>query len=142
MPGYAPRKAALGGVGKMNVELRNLSTVSTALTLSLDDQDAYLVWGGQSSASRITLPYPEAGLFYQIFLNGPGVSTATKFLSTANNLDGLSVDIITGGSTAKGAALASTVEAGASVQFLGLDSRRWLALRGPGSTVALGTATS
>lgn len=140
MAGQLLRKA--GGFRKQNMLLVNLSTISTALSLSIDEQDSYLNWGGQSSAARITLPQPEEGLFYQIYLTGPAVSTATKFLSSANTPDGRSVDIVTGGTSAKGVAFATTVENGASIQFLGLNDRRWMALRGPGSTVAITSTTT
>lgn len=136
------RKAGFRGLGKLNQELVNLSTGSTVLSLTLDQQDAYCIWGGQSSAARIRLPAPEEGMFYQIFMNGPGVSTATKFLSSALTFDGRRPDFVVGGTTAAGVAFASTAENGASIEFVGLSNYRWLALRGSGTTVGIGTATS
>ena len=115
----------LGGVGPF-VEF--LSTASTALLLTDNQQGMLLVYNGQTSAARIRLPAPEAGKNFHIAFNSPGVSTATKVLSSG------SYDIVINGTTAKGVAFASTVELGAYLDVYGINEYRYLAVS-QGSTL-------
>src|SRR3990167_10613004 len=75
--------ASYRGLGVPSVPVEFLSTASTALTLTQDQQARLLIWGGQAAASRINLPAPEAGMTYEIFFNGQAVSSATKIIANA-----------------------------------------------------------
>lgn len=130
------RKATYQGLGEAGSLVEHLSTASTALTLTDDQQGKWLVWNGQAAASRIRLPAPEAGMVYRILLNGPAVSSATKILSSGV------YDIRTGNSTAKGVAAETTVENGQGFEFVALNDVRWHASRVGGSTLAITSTTT
>jgi len=122
-------KATYKGLGSPVLDVEFLSTASTALTLTQEQQSKLLVWGGQSSAARIRLPAPEAGVEYFIFFNDAAVSSATKITSSG------AYDIVCGGTTAKAVVLASTAELGAGHHLVAINSYRWVLDRFGGSTL-------
>ncbi len=114
-----------------------LSTASTALQLTLDQQDKLLLWPGHSSASRLTLPNAEAGLTFNIFFQADAVSSATKIL--AKDTDDFFIE---DGSTDRGAGVGSTIEGGVGITVIAIDNHRWIADRFGASTVALTAISS
>ena len=120
--------ASYKGLGAVGPAVEFLSTLSTVLTLTDNQQGLFLVYPGQSSAVRIRLPAPEAGKYFHLAFNGPAVSTATKITSSGV------YDIVINGTTAKGVAFASTVELGAVLEVFGINEFRWLAVS-QGSTL-------
>ena len=120
--------AAYRGLAAIGPLTQNISTASTVVTLTDNDQGVLLIWGGQTSAARIRLPAPEAGKMFRIIFNGPGVSTATKICSSGNG------EILINGTTAKAVAFASTIELGAYLEVIGVNDFRYIA-NGHGSTV-------
>ena len=122
------RLASYKGVGAPAQLVEALSVTSTLLTLTDDQQGKFLTWGGQSSASRIRLPAPEAGMVYTIAFNGPGVSTATKITSSG------AYDILTANTTGKGVSNETTAERGQVIQLVAINDVRWLATRQGGTT--------
>lgn len=122
-------KATFKGLGSPSLEVEFLSTASTALTLTQDQQSKFLVWNGQAAASRIRLPAPEAGMEYFIYFNDAAVSSATKITSSGV------YDIVCGNTTAKAVILASTAELSAGHHLIAINSYRWAALRIGASTL-------
>lgn len=125
------------GVGAAFAGVEKLSSASTALALTYVQQDKLLVWQGQSSAARITLPAGEAGMKFNIFFHGDAASSATKILAQ-DSADFYLVD----GSTARGVACESSAEGGLGITAIALDQYRWFADRFGASTLALATASS
>ena len=126
--------ASYQGLGAFVGVPQFLSTASTLTTIT-NDQQGWVVWGGQSSACRLRLPAPEAGKYFKIMFNGPAVSTATKIQSSG------ATDIVINGTTAKAVAFASTVELGAVLDVYGINEFRYLAVS-QGSTVNIRTFQS
>ena len=116
-------KATYKGLGQPGLDVEFLSTASTALTLTQDQQSKVLVWGGQSSAARIRLPAPEAGMEYFILFTDAAVSSATKITSSG------AYDIVCGNTTAKAVILGSTAELSAGHHLVAINSYRWFADR-------------
>ena len=130
------RLATYRGIGAVGTLVETLSTASTALTLTDDQQGKLLLWPGHSSASRIRLPAPEAGMVYNFAFMGPAASTATKILSSG------AYDIYTTGTTGKGVSRASTVENGSVLTLVAISDTRWLALDAGVSTVAVASTST
>ena len=130
------------GFAEQDVEL--LSTASTALALSDDQQNKILVWGGQSSAARISLPTPELGMRYNVFFSDDAVSSATKFISSGDfDIYYAHQDQVQ--TTAKAVAYGSTLEGGQFVEFVAISDFRWAVLRASRSSVSgagIGTTTT
>ena len=117
-----------------NVEF--VSTASTVVTLTYEQQDKWLFIGGDgwSSAARVRLPAPEAGIMYRIFFSGDAVSSATKITcSGAYDIYYAHVDRVE--TTGKAVSLGSTLEGGAYLQLLGMNAYRWAVVDAKGSTV-------
>ena len=128
--------AAYKGLGGTVNRVEFISTASTLTTLSLDQQGAFLVWNGQTSAARIRLPRPEAGMVYNIYFNATGVSTATKIISSGD------YDIRTAASTAKAVAHETTAENGASIRLTAINGYRWVVDRLNASTLNFNSTTT
>ena len=122
-------KATYKGLGSPSLDVEFLSTASTALTLTQDQQSKLLVWGGQAAAARIRLPAPEAGMEYFILFNDAAVSSATKITSSGV------YDIVCGNTTAKVVILGSTAELGGGHHLVAINSYRWFADRFGNSTM-------
>ena len=125
------------GLGARNREVELLSTASTALALTYEQQEKLLVWAGQAGAARLTLPQGEPGMAYNVFFTADAVSSATKIL-TPDTSDFYVVD----GTTDRGIACASTVEGGLGISVYCINTNRWVADRFGASTLAIGSASS
>ena len=132
-----PRLASYQGLGAPGLRVTNLSSASTALTLTDDQQSALLIWNSQSSASRISLPAPEIGMQYTIFMGGDAVSSATKFISNgAGTYDFYYASTAAVETTGVAVAFGSTAEGGLFVEFTAISDVRWAITKQPYSTVA------
>ena len=137
------RLATYNILGFADDRVEFLSTASTALTLSDDQQNKILVWGGQAAASRINLPAPEQGMRYSVFFSDDAVSSATKFASSGFDIYYAHQDQVQ--STAAAVAYGSTLEGGMFVEFIALNEFRWAVLRASRTTLSdggMGTTTT
>ena len=126
--------ATYQGLGAPSVPVSFISTVSTAYTLTQDDQGRLLIYNGQSSAARFNLPTPEAGMSYEIFFNSQAASSATKIIANALG----TYDIVVaglGGSTAVAVAVGTTAELGTGVKFIAINDTRWAAFQTFGTSL-------
>lgn len=123
--------ASYRGLGSPSARVSFLSTLTTAVTLTDADQDALLVWNGQTSAARISLPAPEAGKTFRFFFNAEAVSTATKIIANALGTYDIALMNTTGVAVAAG----STNELGLAFELVGLNDTRWGLFQLHGSTV-------
>jgi len=101
------RLASYKGLGAPLLDIEQLSSASSVVNLTVDQQGKLLWFDG--GIGRLNLPKPEAGMVYMIMNSTGGVSTVTKILSSGES------DILTAATTAKGVGNASTVEAGVIV---------------------------
>ena len=127
--------ASYRGLGSPSVPVEFLSTASTALTLTQDQQARLLVWNGQSSAARINLPRPEAGMSYKIFFNALAVSSATKIISNAAGTYDMVLGGVAAGSTAVAVAVGTTGELGKSLELVAINDTRWAVFQTYATTV-------
>jgi len=112
------------GLGARHGLPKKLSTASTATTVASEDAGRLLLVGGQSSAQRIQLPTPEFGLSFRFAFTADAVSSGTLIgPSTA-------FDIILDGTTYVWAQFNSTSEDGQTIEFVGLNDNRYLAIPG------------
>jgi len=130
-------KATYEGLGAGISMPEKLSTASTALTLTLAQQDKMLIWNGQAAPARITLPLAEAGLTYNIFFHADAVSSATLIL--ADDTDDF---YIVDGTTGRGVKCETTVEGGMGITLYAIDSNRWIPSRFGGSSLGLVEAST
>jgi hypothetical protein len=112
------------------VPLKSVSTVSTATRIASSDAYGVQTFGGQSSAQRVFLPPPAAGLKLMFASVTAPVGSATIFY-VGSTVGG--VDILKGGgsapTTSRGVQLNSTAnELGQGLMFIGLSATRWLFL--------------
>ncbi|MHA2066515.1 MAG: hypothetical protein ACXABY_19255 [Candidatus Thorarchaeota archaeon] len=126
--------ASYKGLGAPLLDVEALSTASTAVNLTADQQGKLLWFDG--GIRQINLPQPEAGMVYWLANTTGGVTTVTKILSSGES------DILTAASTAKGVACESTVEAGIIIKVIGINDYRWVASREGGSTLNINTTTT
>ncbi len=129
MPG---RAASYKGLGAAFAGVKYISTASTAVTLTVDDQAYLLLVGGDgwTSAARIALPKPEAGMQFTIFFVGDAVSSPTKITSTGDDID----IYVSDDTTAQAVALASTAEGGGGIKIMGINDNRYVAWDFAGSS--------
>ena len=128
------RLASYKGLGAPLLDVEQLSSASTAINLTPDQQGKLLWFDG--GIRQLNLPKPEAGMQFMIMNTTGGVSTVTKILSSGES------DIQTFETTAKGVANATTVEAGVIAHLIAINDYRWIASRMGGSTLALGAVTT
>src|SRR3990167_1073528 len=127
-------KATYMGLGALDSNVRFLSTASTVYTLADDDQAVWALWGGQSSAARIRLPAPLAGVSYNIFFTDDAVSSATKITcSGAYDIYYSHIDRVQ--TTGKAVSLGSTLEGGAWIKLIAINEYRWAVVDAKSSTV-------
>jgi len=74
------RLASYRGQGAPVLEIEELSTLSTAIDLTADQQGKLLIF--DSGVGRLRLPKPEAGMVFMIMNSSGGVSTVAKILSS------------------------------------------------------------
>ena len=131
MPG---RAASYKGLGAAFAGVKFLSTASTAISLTVDDQAYLLLVGGEgwTSAARIALPTPEAGMRFSIYFIGDAVSSPTKITSTGDDQDMYASP----DSTGQCVVLASTQEGGAGIHVMGINDNRYVAWDFAGSSGA------
>ena len=130
--------ASYKGLGAYNYGVEFLSTASTLVTLDYEQQGKLLIFNGQTSASRIRLPQPEAGIVYNIFFTGAGgVSTSHKICSTVGGSD-----ILCDATTKKAVANETTAQTGVGIQLIGLNEFRYVASRFGGSTLNINSTTT
>jgi len=123
------------GLGAPSQRVVFLSTASTVVTLSQDDQGALLVWNGQAGASRFNLPAPSAGMSYEFFFNDLAVSSATKIISNALGTYDIVIKGVAAGTTAVAVAIGTTGELGASFKLVAINDTRWAAFQTYATTV-------
>ena len=127
------RLASYSGLGAAVLGAEELSTLSTAINLT-PDQQGKLLWF-DSGIRQINLPKPEAGMRFLIMNTSGGESSVTKILSSGES------DILVGSvtasvaTTAKGVGCESTVEHGIIIELIGINDYRWVASRLGGSTL-------
>ena len=125
------------GLGAPNWLPKKLSTASTNCALDANvDSGRLLIWNGQTSAARITLPTPEFGLAFKIVFNADAASSGTIITATSN------FDIIMIGSTYCSVQFNSTSEEGQFIEFIGLSDNRYLAMAGSPGAVHMKTSNS
>ena len=129
--------------------LVNLSTLTTALTLSYEEHggpERLLLWNGQSSAARINLPSPSLapefktqGLEFNFLFTTGAVSSATKIISNGYTVPspggGTDIQLANPGTTAVAVACGTTQEAGFAVKLVSIGATRWWAYQVGASTV-------
>ena len=128
------RLASYRGQGAPVLEIEELSTLSTAIDLTADQQGKLLIF--DSGVGRLRLPKPEAGMVFMIMNSSGGVSTVTKILSSGE------CDILTGATTAKGVGHESTVEQGLITVLYAINDYRWVASRRFGSSLHIIAVTT
>ncbi len=128
------RLASYKGMGAPLLQVEQLSSASTAVNLTPDQQGKFLWFDG--GIRQINLPAPEAGMTFMIMNSTGGHTTVTKILSSGES------DILTAASTAKGVGNFSTVEAGVIIKVTAINDYRWVASRMGGSTLALAAVTT
>lgn len=120
------RRASYMGLGTPQLQIEYLSTASTVVTLTDDQQSKLLIWNGHdTSAVRINMPAPETGMQYSVYFQGDAISSGTKFIaSSIAEYDFYLVD----GTTAEvfAAADGSTVEGGVGVTMIAITDYRWI----------------
>ncbi|MHA2066516.1 MAG: hypothetical protein ACXABY_19260 [Candidatus Thorarchaeota archaeon] len=128
----------LGHPGYPGEAVEFLSTASTVVTLNYSQQGNLLIFNGQTSASRIRLPQPAAGMVYNILFTGAGgVTTAHKICSTVGGSK-----IQCAGTTANAVANETTAQIGVGIQLIGLNDTLWLASRFGGSTLNINSTST
>jgi hypothetical protein len=122
------------GLGGPQLQVENLTTGSTTLTLTDDQQGKLLVWNGQTSAARICLPQPETGMPYHIYFHSDAASSGTKIIATSvGAYDVYLIDGTTGECFAP--ADGSTVEGGIGVSLFAITDTRWIVDKWGASTL-------
>ncbi len=126
------------GLGAANFGVEFLSTASTLVNLDYDQQGKLLIFGGQTSCSRIILPQPAAGIVFRVFFTGAGgVTSAHKIISTVGGSD-----ILCAATTKKGVANETTAQTGVGIELIGINDRRYVASRFGGSTLNINSTTT
>jgi len=126
------------GLGAANFGVEFLSTASTALALTYDQQGKLLIFNGQTSCSRILLPQPAAGVVFRIFFTGAGgVSSVHKICSTVGGSD-----ILCGATTKKAVGNETTAQTGVGIELIGINEYRYVASRFGGSTLNINSTTT
>ena len=126
--------ASYKGLGAPNAAVEFLSTASTAVNLTVDQQGKLLIF--DAGIRQLNLPAPEAGMKFSIMNSTGGVSTVTKILSSG------AYDILCAATTAKGVACESTVETGIIIDLVAINDYRWVASRRGGSTLNINSTTT
>ena len=128
------RVASYNGLGGNFLGVKFLSTVSTAVALTVDDQAYLLLAGGSGEMAggghRIALPKPEAGMRFDIFFTADTDTTAIKITSTGDDQDIYVAD----DTTCQAVALASTASGGGGITVFGISDRRYVAWDFAGSS--------
>jgi len=128
------RVASYNGLGGNFLGVKVISTVSTAYSVTVDDQGYLLIVGGSGEmtggGNRLLLPKPEAGMRFDIFFTADTVTTATKITSSGTDQDIYVSDDTTG----KGVALASTAQGGGGITVFGINDHRYVAWDFAGSS--------
>lgn len=129
-------KATYMGLGAPVADVEFLSTASTSVDLTVDQQNKLLVVDG-AAIRQINLPAPEAGMSYHFVFNSSGgaASTATKVLSSG-------YDILVAGTTGKGVANETTAQGGAVFAVFAINSYRWIATRGSASSLNVNSTST
>jgi hypothetical protein len=129
-------KGTYKGLGASDELVETLSTGSTILALTLEQQNKLLLWGGNAASARILLPQAQAGLNYKIYFTDDGVSSATKIVSSGGTDDIYYPHINKVQTTGQAVSLGTTLEGGSWVEMTGISSVRWVvAKHGPPSSV-------
>ena len=129
------RLGSYRGLGAPQWQVENLSTASTALTLTDDQQGKLLIWNANAGAARINLPAPEAGMTFTIYFHEDAVSSGTKIIANnAGTFDFYLIDGTTG--VAFAPADASTIEGGIGVTVTALNGLQWIVDKWGASTRA------
>jgi hypothetical protein len=137
-------KATYKGLGAFIGGVETLSSASTIVTLTLDQQSKLLLWPGNAGPSRILLPQAQIGLVYRVAIIDDAVSSATKFVSSGGSDDlyfSIETQIQT---TGQAVAYGSTLEGGQVVTMEAISDNRWL-VTGTRTTVSdggLGSTTT
>jgi len=134
--------ASYRGLGAAFAGAKFISTASTVVQLTVDDQAYLLLVGGDgwTSAARLLLPKPELGMHFKILFIGDAVSSATKICSTGADID----MYVANDTTCQAVALASTAEGGGGIEVFGINSQRYVAwdFAGTSAARALGSTTT
>ena len=119
-------KGTYKGLGAFDSAIETLSTASTVLTLTLDQQGKTLLWGGQAAASRIVLPQAQLGLVYTIVYTDDAFSSATMISCSGGTDDIYYSHVDQVQTTGQGVSYGSTLEGGQRVELTGISSVRWM----------------
>lgn len=138
-------KATYKGLGAFVGGVETLSSASTIVTLTLDQQSQLLLWPGQAGASRILLPQAQIGLVYKVYFIDDAVSSATKLVSSGGSDDIYYAHIDRVQTTGQAVSLGSTLEGGGWIEVTAISDVRWAVTDAKSSTVTglnLGTTTT
>jgi hypothetical protein len=119
------RLATYKGLGAPVLAIENLSTASTRVTLTNDQQGKLLVSANFSSGAAIVLPQPETGMQYNIFFGSDATSAATRIVGNTGDSDIYSLTTAHVDSTDAAVAYGSTAEGAKWLQFTAISDVRW-----------------
>ena len=129
--------ATYKGLGAFIGGVETLSSASTIVTLTPDQQGKLLLWPGNAGSARILLPAPSAGMVFRILCVDDAVSSATKFVSSGGAVDIYYAHLDKVQTTGRAVSLGTTLEGGGWVEFTGLSGTRWAVTDwGPASSLA------